>query len=196
MADYRESPALLIADPYGNVTADNPPPTQPGMAHVRLDGAGRLREFSAVPYNDSQPLTPAVQPEAVFRAAGLEIAAFTEIPPNFVPSSASDQVRSWNIMLRLAAKLGIPSSGACCVVERPHHRGERAVPLARKGGPKDDGALAGVPAAGPHADAVGGRGSALWRSWGVRLVASTWFRGRRAISRAFSMERRLEKTRS
>jgi predicted Ser/Thr protein kinase len=95
MADYRESPALLIADPYGDVTAGNPPPTQPGMVRVRLDGAGRLREFSAVPYNDSQPLTPAVPPEAVFRAAGLDIAAFTEIPPGFVPPYASDQARSW-----------------------------------------------------------------------------------------------------
>jgi serine/threonine-protein kinase len=36
-----------------------------------------------------------VQPEAVFRAAGLDMAAFTEVPPSFVPVTASDQLRSW-----------------------------------------------------------------------------------------------------
>jgi predicted Ser/Thr protein kinase len=95
MADYRESPSMLVADPYGGVTAENPPPTQPGMVHVRLDGAGRLREFSAVPYSDGQPLAPPVPPEVIFHAAGLDMSAFTEVPPNFVPPAASDQVRSW-----------------------------------------------------------------------------------------------------
>jgi len=94
-ADYRESPAALVADPYGDVTPDNPAPTAPGMAHVILDGAGRLREFQANPYKDAQALTPPVTPEAVFRAAGLDMAAFTEAPADFVPASASDQVRAW-----------------------------------------------------------------------------------------------------
>ena len=95
-ATYRESQSHLEADPYGDVTPDNPAPIQPGMLHVALDGAGRLRDFSANPYKDAtQSLAPAVQPEAVFRAAGLDMAAFTEVPPSFVPVTASDQLRSW-----------------------------------------------------------------------------------------------------
>ncbi|HLY15917.1 MAG TPA: serine/threonine-protein kinase [Bryobacteraceae bacterium] len=94
-ADYRESPSALLADPYGEVTATNPPPTAPGMAHVVLDGAGRLREFVANPYPDAQPLPVPVPPDAVFRAAGLDMPAFTEIPATFVPAAASDQVHSW-----------------------------------------------------------------------------------------------------
>jgi uncharacterized membrane protein len=61
---------------------------------VVLDGAGRLREFRANPY-DAHALTPAVQPDTVFRAAGLDMAAFTEVSPSFVPATASDQLRSW-----------------------------------------------------------------------------------------------------
>ena len=87
-ADYRESLSTLEADPYGDVTPNNPAPTAPGMAHVVLDGAGRLREFQANPYTDAQALTPPVEPEAVFRAAGLDIAKFTEVPANFVPADS------------------------------------------------------------------------------------------------------------
>jgi serine/threonine-protein kinase len=94
-ADYRESLEPLSADPYGEVTADNPAPTAPGMAHVVVDGAGRLRDFQANPYQDAQALTPAIAPAAVFHAAGLDMAAFTEVPATFVPSGASSEVHSW-----------------------------------------------------------------------------------------------------
>jgi predicted Ser/Thr protein kinase len=94
-ANYRESLGPLIADPYGEVTGENPPPTQPGMVHVLLDGAGRLRYFQANPYQNAQALAPPVAPEAVFRAAGLDLAAFTEAPPAFVPAGASSEVHSW-----------------------------------------------------------------------------------------------------
>ena len=95
MANYRESPSPLSADPYGDVTTDNPAPSRPGMARVALDGAGRLREFQANPYQDAQALTPPVAPEAVFHSAGLDRAAFSEIPATFVPSGASSEVHSW-----------------------------------------------------------------------------------------------------
>jgi serine/threonine-protein kinase len=94
-ANYRESLAPLSADPYGDVTPDNPAPTRPGMAHIVVDGAGRLREFQANPYPDAQTLTPPVAPDAVFRAAGLDLARFTEIPATFVPAGASSEVHSW-----------------------------------------------------------------------------------------------------
>ena len=65
------------------------------MAHIVVDGAGRLREFQANPYPDAQTLTPPVAPDAVFRAAGLDLARFTEIPATFVPAGASSEVHSW-----------------------------------------------------------------------------------------------------
>ena len=94
-ARYRESPSPLVADPYGDVTPDNPAPTQPGMVSVTLDGAGRLRDFQANPYQNAQALTPPVTPDAVFRAAGLDLSAFSEIPATFVPTAASSEVHSW-----------------------------------------------------------------------------------------------------
>ncbi len=94
-ANYRESLAPLFAEPYGEVSPDNPAPTEPGMVHALVDGAGRLREFQANPYKDAQPLVPPVAPEAAFRAAGLDIAKFTEVPSAFVPAAASSEVHSW-----------------------------------------------------------------------------------------------------
>jgi len=94
-ANYREGLSELVADPYGDVTPQNPPPTDPGMVHVVLDGAGRLRQFQGNPYKDAQALTPPVAPDAVFHAAGLDISKFTEVPAAFVPSGAADQARSW-----------------------------------------------------------------------------------------------------
>ena len=46
-ANYRESLSPLIARPDGSVTRENPPPTDPGMAFVRLDGHGHLIEFAS-----------------------------------------------------------------------------------------------------------------------------------------------------
>jgi serine/threonine-protein kinase len=65
------------------------------MTHALVDGAGRLREFQANPYQDAQALTPPVAPEAAFRAAGLDMAKFTEVPATFVPATASSEVHSW-----------------------------------------------------------------------------------------------------
>ncbi len=94
-ADYRESQSLLAAAPFGLVTLDNPPPTEPGMVRVLLDGNGRLRDFSALPYAQGDALQEPVQADTVFRAAGLEMAAFTEISPIAVPRVPADQLRAW-----------------------------------------------------------------------------------------------------
>jgi serine/threonine-protein kinase len=94
-ASYRESQAPLHAPPFGQVKPDNPPPTEPGMAGVVLDGNGRLRGFSAVPYIGSNALPEPVPPEAVFRAAGLDRNAFTESTPTSVPASPADQLSAW-----------------------------------------------------------------------------------------------------
>ena len=93
--DYRESQSSLVASPYGLVTTNNPPPVEPGMVRAVLDGAGRLREFYAVPYSSGDDLAKAVEPAAVFRAAGLDMAAFSETPPKFLPVAAADQTHAW-----------------------------------------------------------------------------------------------------
>ena len=92
---YRESPAPLLARPDGEISADNPPPLLPGMTSVSLAGNGRLLAFGGVPPNVSEPLTPPVEPETVFRAAGLDMARFAETSPTVLPESATEQVRAW-----------------------------------------------------------------------------------------------------
>jgi len=94
-ADYRESPAPLVAHPDGVVSNNNPPMTVQGMVRVRLDGYGRLLEFSAVPYELTAEVKEPVQPQAVFRAAGLDFAAFTETTPQELPVTPTDQLRAW-----------------------------------------------------------------------------------------------------
>jgi serine/threonine-protein kinase len=94
-AEYREGRSWLYAPPVGDVTADNPPPTQPGMVGVILDGGGRLRTFAAVPDAAAEPLAEPVEPAAVFGAAGLDMAAFHETAPAFTPPSVADRLLAW-----------------------------------------------------------------------------------------------------
>lgn len=91
---YRESPTFLVAEPDGFLTSNNPPPLQPGMAEVVLDGEGRLRGFTGNPYQSAQP-AQASKIEAVFRAAELDFGTFEEVAPQTVPASASDNFRAW-----------------------------------------------------------------------------------------------------
>jgi serine/threonine protein kinase len=92
---YRESPAPLYASPNGAVGSDNPPPTAPGMVTVILDGHGQLLDFSAVPYADGPNLPQPITPETFFRAAGLDLATFTEMSPTLLPINAADQLLAW-----------------------------------------------------------------------------------------------------
>jgi serine/threonine-protein kinase len=95
LAVYRQSPNLLLAEPYGDVDQTNPPPTTPGMVEVNLNAAGYLRKFAAIPLADATPVANPVEPDAVFRAAGLDRANFTEIAPAFVPAGAADELHAW-----------------------------------------------------------------------------------------------------
>ncbi len=95
VSEYRESLAPLVAAPYGEVAADNPAPTEPGMVQVRLDGNGKLLSFAGRPYDSGPEFPQPVAPEAVFRAAGVDLATFQEVAPSGVPLYASDQVRAW-----------------------------------------------------------------------------------------------------
>ncbi len=91
---YRESPRPLNAEPYGYVDFNNPPQDVPGMVRLSLDGNGRLREFAGLPPNDSA-VSPPVAPETVFRAAGLDIANFSETAPRTLPASPFDRRTAW-----------------------------------------------------------------------------------------------------
>jgi hypothetical protein len=93
VAIYRESPEPMVAIPSGRISRQNPPLLLPGMATVTVDGHGRLLNFSAVPRH-SDPPVPAT-PEAVFRAARLDMTAFHEVPATLVPDHASDTIREW-----------------------------------------------------------------------------------------------------
>ena len=89
---YRESLAPLDARPYGWVTGSNPVPLSPGMVTVILDGNGNLRDFAAAPYDAG---AAPIAPETVFRAAGLDMARFTETTPVNLPMRPFDQRRAW-----------------------------------------------------------------------------------------------------
>ena len=95
IAVYRQSPSLLVANPYGNLQPTNPPPTDPGMLQVNLNAAGKLRKFSAIPPADAPPVAEAAEPDAVFRAAGLDRANFKETTPAFTPLGAADELHTW-----------------------------------------------------------------------------------------------------
>jgi serine/threonine-protein kinase len=95
LAVYRQSPNLLVAQPYGNIDVDNPPPTAPGMVQVRINTAGYLRAFTAISPSDAAPMANLVTPDAVFRAAGLDLTKFAEIAPAFVPLGAADELHAW-----------------------------------------------------------------------------------------------------
>jgi serine/threonine-protein kinase len=94
-ADYRESPIPMVARPDGRVSNNNPPMNVQGMVRIRVDGYGRLLEFAAVPYELTAEVKEPVQPQAVFQAAGLDFAKFTETTPLELPTSPADQLRAW-----------------------------------------------------------------------------------------------------
>jgi serine/threonine-protein kinase len=95
IAYYRESLSPLVAEPDGQVDDSNPPPTAPGMVQVSLDVLGQLRAFSAIPYEFADVPDSPVPPDAVFRAAGLDLTTFTEISPDLLPPAPADQIRAW-----------------------------------------------------------------------------------------------------
>jgi len=92
-ASVRESPSLLIAQPTGEVTEDNPPPVVAGMLQANINGDGRLSWFEAVPLEADA--IPPVTPETVFQAAGFDSAKFTPKAPEYHERFAHDEQLSW-----------------------------------------------------------------------------------------------------
>jgi protein kinase-like protein len=119
---YRQSPRLLVAEQYDlyrrgprhpRVSVDDPPFNVSGMALAAIDGAGRLRQFQAVPPQIDSTSGPAMTADwnPLFAAAGLDRASFTETSPRWVPPVAFDSRSEWigkatwfpSIPLRLSA---------------------------------------------------------------------------------------------
>jgi hypothetical protein len=93
---YRESPQYLVSPPDGNISENRPPLDFPGMVAIVLDTNGRVRQFEGIaPRFEENGAAPPVDPAAVFRAAGLDLAQFQEVKPVYTPSIAFDSRRAW-----------------------------------------------------------------------------------------------------
>jgi serine/threonine-protein kinase len=115
---YRESPqALVPMSSRGIARPDDPPPLESGMVNVVLDTHGRLFSMDVVPPRkdaanaDStasaetgagaesaaadSAIPRAPDWDAVFAAAGMDRASFTESDPEWVPRTFADERRAW-----------------------------------------------------------------------------------------------------
>jgi serine/threonine protein kinase len=95
---YRTSPNDLVPfNAVGGVTYTDPPEVRTGMRSVALDTHGRLRTLTAVPLQlDKSPASgepPNWKP--LFDAAGLDIAAFHPVTPEWTPPSFADTRAAW-----------------------------------------------------------------------------------------------------
>ncbi|HEY7191740.1 MAG TPA: protein kinase [Vicinamibacterales bacterium] len=96
---YRTSPRDLRKLASGAVTPTDPPLTETGQRLIVLDGMGRLVEFRSVPsqYEDKAPpdTPPAPSWRALFAAAGLDLAAFSPVTPQWTPRDFADTRAAW-----------------------------------------------------------------------------------------------------
>jgi hypothetical protein len=97
---YRTSPRELVPRPLAlRATPTDPPPAESGMQTVVLDTRGRLVQLSVVPPQfDADPVTgdPGSSPwPQLFQAAGLEIARFSAVAPQWNPRDYADVRAAW-----------------------------------------------------------------------------------------------------
>jgi protein kinase-like protein len=84
--------------PALTVSPTDPPMTTTGMSLVILDTQGRLQEFHRVPPQRDPPAPSRIEGPpwaAVFDAAGLPMAAFTPVEPEWTPRDFADTRRAW-----------------------------------------------------------------------------------------------------
>jgi serine/threonine-protein kinase len=94
---WRQSPRRMAPGTAPRVSADDPPLTVSGMVSVGVDGSGRLNAFAAIPPqvdSSSADAAPAHTAE-MFALAGLDTAAFHEVPPVWTPLPAYQTRREW-----------------------------------------------------------------------------------------------------
>jgi serine/threonine-protein kinase len=95
---YRESPRpLRPSKDVGSISSGDPPLLLPGMLRVRLDPAGRLQQFRAVPPDLAPSPGPWLPPDwaPLFAAAGLQPIDWTPAEPIWAPPDATDVRAAW-----------------------------------------------------------------------------------------------------
>jgi serine/threonine-protein kinase len=124
---YRQSPRRLV--PVGGtdiVTPQNPPTTRSGMMSLTLDRTGRLVSFLAVPVqietsqgsSGASAATSSADWTSLFAEAGLPVAQFSPVKPQWIPPIFADARAAWEgaypdrpdvpIRIEAAAALGKP----------------------------------------------------------------------------------------
>jgi predicted Ser/Thr protein kinase len=96
---YRASDSRIDpANPNGPPTPTDPPASHPGDAIVELDAEARLLRFAQTPPATNPAGDAMIAPPdwaAFFRAAGLDMRAFSIDPSGHTPPSFADTVVSW-----------------------------------------------------------------------------------------------------
>lgn len=102
---YRQSPVTLKAIQdfplfWQMITADNPPPTEPGMIGLRLDPQGRLIELlcETEPFVNADASIDAIGEldwNTMFDEAGLDLARFNEATAVWRPSVPCNRFAAW-----------------------------------------------------------------------------------------------------
>ena len=138
---HRTSPRLLVPTRAQiQVQYTDPPMTVSGMTALILDTQGRMIEFQAVPSQFETEPAPAVTPpwEKLFDAAGLPMATFTPVTPQWSPRDFADTRAAWEgpmpdhpeyrLRVEAAAFRGHPTS---MFVLGPWSRPTRMAPVPR-----------------------------------------------------------------
>ncbi len=101
---YRRGPSSLVPRlattgpfPSPTVTSLNPAPAEPGMAEVRVDPRGRLVRLEVVPPDFQAGAAPSRPTDwsPLFREAGLDIARFIPVPPEWSPRGYATERAAW-----------------------------------------------------------------------------------------------------
>lgn len=100
---HRTSRGILVPrSPLSSVGITDPPLTTSGMTLTIVDTRGRLLRFEAVPpqkeAEGGAPSAP-VSWDVMFTAAGLDRAAFADVPPSRTPQAYADERHAWTGVL-------------------------------------------------------------------------------------------------
>lgn len=92
---YRQSPERL--ERSGLAVQPEVPPRSPGEAYLVLTPEGRLYQLAVVPERSPAPAGPPAPPDwpALLRAAGLDPARLSSIPPLWPPAFFADARAAW-----------------------------------------------------------------------------------------------------
>jgi len=139
---YRTSPRLLLPQrSQGQVATNDPPMAVSGMTLVLVNTLGHVVEFQAVPpqiVTDNDSPAPPTRWDALFESAGLDMASFTPVAPQWSPRDFADTRAAWEgpltgqpeyrVRVEAASYRGRPTS---MFVLGPWSRPTRMAPLTR-----------------------------------------------------------------